>query len=76
MVRLYRQIDIIETVCTPSLLYVDDMVDKGLEIKISAELLLYTSTTVISMLSPLALLLALLMCFGNFSEFTSSQTKK
>ena len=49
-------------------LYVDDLVGKGLEIKILAELLLYTSITAIPMSLPLALLLALLMCFGNLGE--------
>ena len=49
-------------------LYVDDLVGKGLEIKIIVELLFYTSITAIPMSLPLALLLALLMCFGNLGE--------
>lgn len=49
-------------------LYVDDLVGKGLELKIIAELLYYTSITAIPMSLPLALLLALLMCFGNLGE--------
>ena len=49
-------------------LYVDDLVGKGLEISIIAELLFYTSITAIPMSLPLALLLALLMCFGNLGE--------
>lgn len=49
-------------------LYVDDLVGKGLEIKIIAELLFYTSITAIPMSLPLALLLALLMSFGNLGE--------
>ncbi len=49
-------------------LYVDDLVGKGLEIKILAELLFYTSITAIPMSLPLALLLALLMSFGNLGE--------
>ena len=49
-------------------LYVDDLVGKGLELKIIAELLFYTSITAIPMSLPLALLLALLMCFGNLGE--------
>ena len=49
-------------------LYVDDLVGKGLEIRILAELLFYTSITAIPMSLPLALLLALLMCFGNLGE--------
>ena len=44
------------------------MVGKGLEFKIIAELLFYTSITAIPMSLPLALLLALLMCFGNLGE--------
>ncbi len=49
-------------------LYVDDLVGKGLEFKIIAELLFYTSITAIPMSLPLALLLALLMCYGNLGE--------
>jgi lipopolysaccharide export system permease protein len=49
-------------------LYVDDLVGKGLEFRIIAELLFYTSITAIPMSLPLALLLALLMCFGNLGE--------
>ncbi len=49
-------------------LYVDDLVGKGLEIKIIAELLFYTSITAFPMSLPLALLLALLMSFGNLGE--------
>ena len=49
-------------------LYVDDLVGKGLEFKIIAELLFYTSITAIPLSLPLALLLALLMCFGNLGE--------
>lgn len=49
-------------------LYVDDLVGKGLELKIIGELLFYTSITAIPMSLPLALLLALLMCFGNLGE--------
>ena len=49
-------------------LYVDDLVGKGLELSIIAELLFYTAITAIPMSLPLALLLALLMCFGNLGE--------
>ena len=49
-------------------LYVDDLVGKGLELSILAELLFYTAITAIPMSLPLALLLALLMCFGNLGE--------
>ena len=49
-------------------LYVDDLVGKGLEINVLAELFFYMSITFIPMALPLALLLASLMCFGNFGE--------
>lgn len=49
-------------------LYVDDMVGKGLELKILAELLFHTAVTAVPMSLPLAVLLASLMCFGNFGE--------
>lgn len=49
-------------------LYVDDLVGKGLEWGILAELFFHTSITFIPMALPLALLLASLMCFGNFGE--------
>ena len=49
-------------------LYVDDLVGKGLELSILAELFFYMSITFIPMALPLALLLASLMCFGNFGE--------
>ena len=49
-------------------LYVDDLVGKGLEMNILAELFFHMSITFIPMALPLALLLASLMCFGNFGE--------
>ena len=49
-------------------LYVDDLVGKGLELNILAELFFHMSITFIPMALPLALLLASLMCFGNFGE--------
>ena len=49
-------------------LYVDDLVGKGLELSVLAELFMYMSVTFIPMALPLALLLASLMCFGNFGE--------
>ena len=49
-------------------LYVDDMVGKGLELKILGELLFHTAVTAVPMSLPLAVLLASLMCFGNFGE--------
>lgn len=49
-------------------LYVDDMVGKGLELNILGELLFHTAVTFVPMSLPLAVLLASLMCFGNFGE--------
>ena len=49
-------------------LYVDDLVGKGLELSILAELFFHMSITFIPMALPLALLLASLMCFGDFGE--------
>lgn len=49
-------------------LYVDDLVGKGLELNILAELFFHMSVTFIPMALPLALLLASLMCFGDFGE--------
>ena len=48
--------------------YVDDMVGKGLEWNVLAELLFYASLTVVPMALPLAILLASLMTFGNLGE--------
>lgn len=49
-------------------LYIDEMVGKGLDAKVFAELFLYMCVTFIPSALPLALLLASLMCFGNFGE--------
>ncbi len=48
--------------------YVDDMVGKGLEVSVLAELLFYASLQVIPLALPLAILLASLMTFGNMGE--------
>ncbi|MGQ7870530.1 LptF/LptG family permease [Sunxiuqinia sp. sy24] len=48
--------------------YIDDMVGKGLEWSIVAELLLYASFALIPMAFPLAMLLASIMTFGNLGE--------
>lgn len=48
--------------------YIDDLVGKGLEFKIIAELLTYTSASLVPMALPLAILLASLMTFGNLGE--------
>ena len=48
--------------------YVDDMVGKGLEWHVLAELLFYASLQVVPMALPLAILLASLMTFGSLGE--------
>ena len=48
--------------------YVDDMVGKGFEWYVIAELLFYASATFVPMALPLAILLASLMTFGNLGE--------
>ncbi|MGM0377892.1 MAG: LptF/LptG family permease [Bacteroidota bacterium] len=48
--------------------YVDDLVGKGLEWHVLAELLFYASLQVVPMALPLAILLASLMTFGNLGE--------
>jgi lipopolysaccharide export system permease protein len=48
--------------------YIDELVGKGLEFTIIAELLLYTSTTLVPMALPLAILLSSIMTFGNLGE--------
>ncbi len=49
--------------------YIDDLVGKGLEFKVIAELLLYTSSSLVPMALPLAILMSSLMTFGNMGEF-------
>ncbi|MGQ1785648.1 MULTISPECIES: LptF/LptG family permease [unclassified Saccharicrinis] len=48
--------------------YVDDLVGKGLELNVLAELIFYASLQVVPMALPLAILLASLMSFGNLGE--------
>ncbi len=48
--------------------YIDDMVGKGFEWYIIAELLFYASATFVPMALPLAILLASIMAFGNLGE--------
>lgn len=50
-------------------MYIDELIGKGLEIKIMAELLYHFSLTFVPMALPLAILLASLMSFGNMGEF-------
>jgi lipopolysaccharide export system permease protein len=49
--------------------YIDDLVGKGLEFKVIAELLLYTSSSLVPMALPLSILMSSLMTFGNMGEF-------
>ena len=48
--------------------YVDDFVGKGLSFKIIGELFFHASVTFVPMALPLAILLASIMCFGDFGE--------
>lgn len=48
--------------------YVDDLVGKGLEMSVIAELFFYAALTMVPMALPLAVLLASLMTFGNLGE--------
>ena len=48
--------------------YVDEMVGKGLEMSVLAELFFYAAVTMVPMALPLAILLASLMTFGNLGE--------
>ena len=48
--------------------YIDDLVGKGLEMPVIAELLMYTSASLVPMALPLAVLLASIMTFGNLGE--------
>lgn len=49
--------------------YVEDMVGKGAEMKVLAELFFYAANTLIPITLPLAILLASLMTFGNLGEY-------
>ncbi len=48
--------------------YIDDLVGKGLEWYVVAELLMYTSATLIPLALPLAILVSSIMTFGNLAE--------
>jgi lipopolysaccharide export system permease protein len=49
-------------------LYVDDMLGKGIEWYVIAELLIYSSANLVPLALPLSVLLASLMTFGNLGE--------
>ncbi|MBP5341150.1 MAG: LptF/LptG family permease [Bacteroidales bacterium] len=48
--------------------YIDDLVGKGLEFSVIAELLVYASATFVPMALPIAILFASIMTMGNFGE--------
>ena len=48
--------------------YIEDMVGKGLEVYILAELFLYAALSLVNLALPLAVLLASIMVFGNMGE--------
>ena len=48
--------------------YIDDLVGKGLEWIVIAELMVYTSASLVPMALPLAILLSSIMTFGNLGE--------
>ena len=48
--------------------YIDELVGKGLEISVIAELFFYAALTMVPLALPLAILLASLMLFGNLGE--------
>lgn len=48
--------------------YIDDLVGKGLDVSVLAELFFYAALTMIPLALPLAILLASLMVFGNLGE--------
>ncbi len=49
--------------------YIDDLVGKGLEFPVIAELLIYTSASLVPMALPLAVLLSSIMTYGNLAEY-------
>ncbi len=49
--------------------YIDDLVGKGLELKIIAELLVYTSASLVQLALPLSILMSSLMAFGSLGEY-------
>lgn len=49
--------------------YIDDMVGKGVELKVLAQLFFYAANQLVPMALPIAILLASLMTFGNLGEY-------
>jgi len=56
--------------------YIDDLVGKGLEWRVIAELMLYASAGLVPMALPLAILLASIMVFGNLGEHNELMAMK
>lgn len=56
--------------------YIDDLVGKGLELHIIAELLLYASAGLVPLALPLAILLSSIMTFGNLAEHNELMSLK
>ena len=48
--------------------YIDDLVGKGLDFAVIAQLMLYASATFVPMALPIAVLFASIMTMGNFGE--------
>ena len=48
--------------------YIDDLVGKGLDFSVIAQLLFYATASMVPLALPLAILLSSLMTFGNFGE--------
>lgn len=48
--------------------YIEDMVGKGLDLKVLAEMFMYASLNLIPLALPLSILLASIMVFGNLGE--------
>ena len=53
---------------------IDEIVGKGLEFTVIAELLIYVATTLVPMALPLAVLLSSIMTFGSLGEKTKANT--
>jgi lipopolysaccharide export system permease protein len=49
--------------------YIDDLVGKGLGLRVIAELLMYTAAGLVPLALPLSILMSSLMTFGNMGEF-------
>ena len=56
--------------------YIDDLVGKGLDFTVIAELMFYASAALVPMSLPLATLLASLMTFGNLGEYNELMAMK